>query len=296
MHATKHTINNPVTQTISPWERSPSGHPTLRAKMTITAPSRTLPLPERSAQRTPDSSRTPSPVVFLEERENLLRSNQELENFAACAAHDLKSPRHAAWGGRRSLQAQPEKFNDSHLHQTLCVIERNIKKSIQQVNDILSLAKLNQPQKNPRLSNLNKIVEHVLAIHADKIRDTRGKVTKMELPVIAVDEHRIFFVFSNIIENAIKYKDAVRTLEIEIGFKDLGTSYEFFVKDNGKGIPQYEIKNIFNLFATIPNSETPHSTGIGLSYCKKVINLHGGKIWAESDTSLGTTVKFTIPK
>ena len=296
MHASKHTENYTPGTTAAPWRRSSSFHRAAHANLTVVGFRQGRTSSESLAPPKSDGCSSPSPISLLKERDSLIRSNQQLENFAACAAHDLKSPLNAALGWLRSIQSQPEQINDSQLKHALGVIERNIKKSLQQVNDILCLAKLNQPPKTLSFCNVNKIIDDVLAIHSDKIGAAHGKVKRMEFPRLRLDEHQFFFVFSNLIENAIKYKDNVRLLEIEIGLEDLGTSYELYVKDNGKGIPEVEIENVFELFATVPNSSTVDSTGIGLSYCKKVIRLHGGKIWAESDKNLGTTIRFTIPK
>lgn len=296
MPATKYTLtNNPHPQS-APWQRSTQTVLTSRTdnrpfgQMGITHPT------ERPLRALTANTERPAPAWLIQEHKSLLRSNQELEHFAACAAHDLKSPINAALGWLRSIQPQLTNTSDANLKKTYEIIERNLKKSISQVNDILSLAKLNQPEERHTLCDMNKILDDVLLVHADKIKRYNVNIRRVTLPNVFGNTQQLESVFSNLIENAIKYREPERRLSIEIGFNNGKKHNEFFIKDNGTGVPESELENIFNLFSTATTTSPVTSTGIGLAYCRKVVSLHGGQIWAESTPDNGLTIKFSIPK
>jgi signal transduction histidine kinase len=296
MPATKHTLNNNLHPQSAPWQRSRPTTLTNRnnkpplGQTLITHPT------ERPLRAVKANTRKPATAWPIQEHQSLLRSNQELEHFAAVAAHDLKSPINAALGWLRSLQAQLTNANDANFTKTFEIIERNLTKSIHQVNDILSLAKLHQPPERHTLCDVNKILDNVLLVHAQKIKNAHVNIRRETLPDVFANAYHLESVFSNLIENSIKYRELGRNLNIEIGYTICEKYYEFFLRDNGVGVPENELENIFDLFSTIQTSNPADSTGIGLAYCKKVISLHGGQIWAESNPRHGITLKFSIPK
>lgn len=296
MPATKYTLTNNLHPQSAPWQRSTPTVLTIRTnkppfgQMRITNPT------ERPLRAVTANTERPAPAWLIQEHKSLLRSNKELEHFAACAAHDLKSPINAALCWLRSIQPQLTSTSDANLTKTYEIIERNLKKSIRQVNDILSLAKLNQPEEHHTLCDMNKILGDVLLVHADKIKRYNVNIRHVSLPNVFGNIQQLESVFSNLIENAIKYREQERRLNIEIGFKTGEKYNEFFIKDNGTGVPERELENVFDLFSTGHTSTPVDSTGIGLAFCRKVIARHGGKIWAESNPDHGVTLKFSIPK
>jgi signal transduction histidine kinase len=300
MPATKHTLTNNLHPQSAPWQRST---PTALNNRNNKSPVRQMRITnptERSLRAITANTEKSTPAWLIQEHKSLLRSNQELEHFAACAAHDLKSPINAALGWLRSLQAQLTNANDANFTKAFEIIERNLTKSIHQVNDILSLAKLNKHTENQpdnhTLCKMNKLLDDVLLVHAAAIKKNNVNVRRASLPEVVGNAHQLECVISNLIDNSIKYKSRERELELEIGYNDCRTYYEFFVQDNGAGISVSELENIFNLFSTAQTSPPVDSTGIGLAYCRKVVSLHGGQIWAESNPLHGVTLKFSIPK
>ena len=235
-------------------------------------------------------------ALLLRDQENLLRSNQELEHFAEYAAHDLKSPLNAALGWLRSLHAHSLPKHDKNLEQTLQIIERNIKRSINQVNDILNFARLNRPAVQRETCDMNAILDHVLEVHRAEMRSANVLIERTSMPKVLGNGDQLTSVLSNLVENAIKYRSPSRCLRLQIGCRDGGNFYEFFVKDNGIGIPESKLQDVFTPFTTIPSPTPVESTGIGLAHCRRVIELHHGQIWAETNPSGGSTFRFTIPK
>lgn len=232
---------------------------------------------------------------LLKEREDLIRSNQDLEHFAFLAAHDLKSPLQTAISWLHYLHSEIQCQHICSLEKPLEIIEKNLTKSISYVNDLLNLAKLNKAPQTLAECDLNQVLNDSIRLHEDAIRESKGIIIRHDLPKIIANKSQLECVFSNLIQNATKYRATQRILKIEISVVERADSYEFSFEDNGTGIPQEKLRDIFNLYET---GETGiiDSTGIGLTYCKKVIRLHGGDIWAESVLGQGSTIKFTLPK
>lgn len=255
----------------------------------------------------PDSSLVSTSSIFLKstypsqknkllkEREDLIRSNQDLEHFAFLAAHDIKSPLQAAISWLHHLHSEIQCQNICSLEKPLEIIEKNLMNSISYVNDLLNLAKLNKAKQLLVECDLNQILNDSIRLHEDAIRESRGIIIRHDLPKLMANKAQLECVFSNLIQNAVKYRSTDRILKIEINAIERDHSYEFSFEDNGIGIPQEKLQDIFNLYET---GETGiiDSTGIGLSYCKKVIHLHGGEIWTESVLGQGSAIKFTLPK
>ncbi|MEN8828504.1 MAG: ATP-binding protein, partial [Flavobacteriales bacterium] len=141
----------------------------------------------------------------------------------------------------------------------------------------------------------NKILEAVLQDLHSLLENKNVKIKIEKLPKINGLETEIRSVFMNLISNAVKYSKKNVTPIIKIGaIKDVNV-VKFFVEDNGIGIEKAYLKRIFLIFQRLHNKNEYEGTGIGLAHCQKIIELHGGKIWAESIPNLGSSFFFTIP-
>lgn len=219
----------------------------------------------------------------LEER------NTELNNYAHVVSHDLKSP-------LRNIDALATWLKEDHgdsLNQGameyINLISDNISKMEDLITGILEYSTVGVKDYKMTLIDLNKIVNDVLNFlyvpeHITiEIQD--------DFPEIMGDTHRLKQLFQNLIGNAIKYNDKEEG-HIEVGYRTLDSTYEFFVKDNGKGIDEKYYKKIFNVFQKLENNKD--SSGIGLSIVEKIISAYGGKVWLTSEVGKGTTFYFTI--
>ena len=139
--------------------------------------------------------------------------------------------------------------------------------------------------------DIDKLVDHVLdtLIIPDRIAINKVSV----LPIIKGDRYRLEKLFNNIIDNAIKYNDKEKGL-IEIGLEDKKDFWQFYVKDNGKGIDALYFEKIFKTFEKLENNT--QSIGIGLSVAKKIVDFYGGTMSLESELGVGTTFYFTLKK
>ncbi len=221
----------------------------------------------------------------LEER------NTELNNYAHVVSHDLKSP-------LRNIDALTTWLKEDHgdgldkgATEYINLISDNISKMEDLISGILEYSTVGVKDYKTTRIDINRIMSDVLNFlyipeHITiKVQD--------DFPEILGDTHRLKQLFQNLIGNAIKYNDKEQGL-IEVGHKTLDNAYEFFVKDNGKGIEEKYFKKIFNVFQKLEN--TKDSSGIGLSIVEKIVSAYGGRIWLTSEVGIGTTFYFTISK
>ena len=137
------------------------------------------------------------------------------------------------------------------------------------------------------------IVQEALSLAADRIRSSEARITVAnDFPMVSVDRPRIVDVLVNLIENSIRYAGNIRPQQIEIGYQAKEGETVFFVKDDGLGIDPIKQKNIFRLF--YQGSEAENSNA-GLALSRRIIEVHGGRMWIESVVNKGCAVYFTLP-
>jgi signal transduction histidine kinase len=221
---------------------------------------------------------------------NLELRNQELSDYAHMVSHDLKSPLRSidtltAWLGEDYKTAF-----DENGEKTLGLIRNNVEKMDTLINGILEYSTIGKNQIDIYDVNLNNLIDNILEILQVP---EHISITKTDLPVVRGDKYRLQQLFQNLIGNAIKYNDKVDGL-IEVGVTNAIDVWEFYIKDNGKGIEDVYFDKIFKTFEKLENNT--ESTGIGLSIVKKIVDLYGGKVWLTSVLGEGTTFYFTLKK
>ncbi|MDH3381660.1 MAG: PAS domain S-box protein, partial [Flavobacteriaceae bacterium] len=229
------------------------------------------------------------------QKEELLKSleiqNEQLNEYAHIVSHDLKSP-------LRSISAllswTKEDFEGQLGEQSLInlnLMQDKIEKMDRLIGDILNYSSIENVRLNTVAVDVNNIVNDIVKIIY--IPNHIKVSIKQKLPIIKADATRIQQVFQNLIGNAVNYIDKENGL-VEIDFYETSKFYVFSIKDNGVGIPKDYHEKIFKIFVKLGNDK--HSSGIGLNIVKKIVDLHGGKIWLESEVESGTTFFFSIKK
>ena len=163
------------------------------------------------------------------------------------------------------------------------------------LNDLLELARIGRIMNSPEDVPYEEIVHEAV----DRVRGRLDEINAIveiqrDLPVVNVDRIRLVEVVQNLIDNAAKYSNPKSKPRIEIGtIEDGQNPTVFYVRDNGIGIAPAYHENIFGLFNKL--NATSEGTGIGLTLVKRIIEVHGGRIWVESETGKGATFYFTLP-
>lgn len=221
----------------------------------------------------------------------LEESNQGLQEYAHIVSHDLKSPLRSVSALVDWLcQDYKDKLDENGMY-NLKMIQDKIEGMDSLIGGILKYSTVN----SNNLENVDVDVNEVITGISDIIYvpDHVRIKTEGKLPVIKADRTMLHQLFQNFMSNAVVHIDKEEGL-VEVGSKDLGTHWQFSIKDNGVGIPKEYHEKIFKIFQSIGNKE--RSTGIGLSIVKKIIERYDGKVWLESEVGLGTTFFFTITK
>ncbi|MGE5401166.1 MAG: sensor histidine kinase [Ignavibacteriales bacterium] len=230
--------------------------------------------------------------VTLKELE---RSNKELEQFAYVASHDLQEPVRTVKSFTQLLERRYKDKLDANASEYISFITDGAGRMQQLINDLLEYSRVSTRGKSFQSVKCEAILDTVKKNLSLTIQETGAVITNDPLPEITADQTQLIQLFQNLISNAIKFTTG-KTPEIKIGAADKGKEWIFSVSDNGIGIdPQYAEK-IFVIFQRLHSREKFSGTGIGLAVCKKIVELHGGRIWVESRSGQGSTFYFTIPK
>lgn len=232
---------------------------------------------------------------LLKTEEELNRSNEELERFAYVASHDLQEPLRVITGYLDMLkEANEGKLNEeSNGYIDTCVNAANHMRGL--IHGLLEYSRVTSESKPFAKVNLEELLDKVLANLKILIEENNAVIAHDVLPIVSGDEIQLNQLFQNIIGNAVKYHGDAAPL-IHIAVEDKGDHWQFAVKDNGIGFAQEYAEQAFEIFRRLPGGEKQHGTGIGLAICKKIVERHGGRIWAKSSPGEGATFYFTLPK
>ena len=221
-------------------------------------------------------------------------SNQDLEHFAAIAAHDLKSPL-ATISGYLDLLA--EEFKDGLGKEGLGyvnVMQRTSGRMLNLVDRLLDYSKVSKIELNFQPTDLAGILAAASQNLSLAIEETKAQITHDNLPVVTGDSDFLTQVFQNLIGNSLKFHGK-NPPQIHVRAESKDDRWLISVSDNGIGFDPKNKEDIFALYRKLNSSEY-QGAGIGLATCRKVVELHGGRIWAESTPGAGSIFFFTLPK
>lgn len=233
--------------------------------------------------------------IIKQKSEELTRSNKELEQFAYLSSHDLQTPLLTISNFVGLLEKTYSGKADENTKLYFGFILTATSKMQNMIKDLQEFSRVG---KNISLASVdcNKILKETIVDLDLSIKESNAKITSAILPILKGDGIRLRQLFRNLIGNAIKFRKKNSIPEITITVEEKSTEYLFGVKDNGIGIEEQHINKLFSIFQRLHADEEYPGTGIGLAICKKIVDLHGGKIWVESKLGEGSTFYFTIPK
>jgi signal transduction histidine kinase len=242
--------------------------------------------------------------VTNNQKQDLEKVNTELDRFVHTVSHDVAAPLTGIEGYGDYLEKHYYVTMDEKGQRSLNGLRRATKRMNMMIKDLLALTRIKRIKNPYEKVDIRLLLDDVLERLEYMIRETGAKIViASPLPNVVCDRVKVTEVFDNLINNAVKFsstyqkrKGSVAT--IEIGGHETDQSYQFFVRDNGIGIPVENKEEIFDLFKRLENAAEYEGTGAGLSIVKAGVEDHGGKVWVESNPTPqeGSTFYFTIPK
>ena len=229
----------------------------------------------------------------LERTLELKRSNEDLEQFAYVASHDLQEPLRMITNYLQLLRQRYRDKLDAGADDFVAFALDGSKRMHQLIHDLLTYSRVGTHGKEFVPTDCEQALANALANLRVAIEESRAEITRDPLPTVNGDEVQLTQLFQNLLGNAVKFRGE-GTPKIHVGVQRTGGEWEFSVRDNGIGIAPEDFQRIFLVFQRLHSRERYPGTGIGLSVCKKIVERHGGRIWVESKLGRGTTFYFTL--
>jgi len=235
--------------------------------------------------------------ILKREKEAAEAANTELEAFSYSVSHDLRAPLRAIDGFSKILLTEAKELSGDNKEflERICY---NTKKMGQLIDDLLAFSHLGRLSMTIQKIDMSVLVKQTLEEFRDEISNRHIEIRQETLPPCQGDMALLKQVWINLLSNALKYSRQKEKALIEIGTKISEYQKEtvYFVKDNGAGFDMHYVDKLFGVFQRLHRAEDFEGTGVGLAIVKRVIERHGGRIWAEAEVNQGATFYFTLQK
>lgn len=232
-------------------------------------------------------------AVELEQR--VAERTAELEAFSYSVSHDLRSPLRAIDGFSRILQEDHAGMLDAECNRLLSIIRSNTQNMAQLIDDLLAFSRIGRKELQRTEVDMTELAK---AVWEELNAATPGRVLHvkiMPLPVAHGDRAMLRQVFVNLLANAIKFTRSRETAMIEVGAGVEGNENVYYVKDNGVGFAMEYVHKLFGVFQRLHGAEEFEGTGVGLAIVQRIIQRHGGRVWAKGKVDEGAALHFTLP-
>ncbi len=229
--------------------------------------------------------------------EALEGTNAELESFSYSVSHDLRAPLRAIHGFARILLDDHKAQLDPEAQRLLAVIDQNTRRMGQLIDDLLAFSRLGRKEIAAAPVDMRELAQ---AVSEDARRTEAARRGSLDiridpLPLARGDRALLRQVLGNLVQNAVKFTRGKDSARIEVGSRPDGGQTVYYVKDNGAGFdPRYADK-LFGVFQRLHRTEEFEGTGVGLAIVKRIVQRHGGRVWAEGKIDEGATFYFTLP-
>ncbi len=227
--------------------------------------------------------------------EKLSQSNRELEQFAYIASHDLQEPLRGVKFVTHLLTEEYQNRLDAKADEYIAFIGDRVTRMHKLIESLLAYSRLGRRGMEFEPTDCNELLEGVLVDLQTALSDSGTDLIHDSLPTVMGDLVQLGQLFQNLIANAIKFRRPEVPPVIKISVEPRDGEWLFGIHDNGIGIKPQDFEQIFEIFKRLHSSSEFPGTGIGLAICQKIVELHGGRIWVESQLGIGTTFYFTIP-
>ena len=233
-------------------------------------------------------------VALTREGSKLKKSNVELEQFVAVASHDLQEPFHIISSFMSLLVSRYKDKLEPKAQEFIKIAEDASGRAQDLIRSLLDYARVDNVETAWETVDLKLVVVQVLSDLRSEVENSSAEIVCGPLPKITGVRLHLTRLFMNLISNAIKYRSE-QPLKIYISARKEKTDWIFQIKDNGVGFDPKEKVRIFDMFRRLQRREIS-GVGIGLAICKKIVERHGGKMWAESELGKGASFYFSIPE
>ena len=228
-------------------------------------------------------------------QEEVRRANQDLEQFAFSATHDLQEPLRSVKIYSELLATRHGDTVDGEAQKFITFVRNGATRMELLIRDLLTYTQATKFDPGSEIADANEALNGALSNLGGAISESAAKISADPLPSLPVHGMHLQQVFQNLIGNAIKYRSPDRQPVVHVGVERQDGYWLFAVSDNGIGInPEYK-ENIFGLFKRLHTSDEYSGTGIGLAICQRIIDRYHGRIWVESEPGRGSTFSFKLP-
>lgn len=234
-------------------------------------------------------------TTLKEKAEALAASNAELEQFAFIASHDLQEPLRTITGFINLLKERYRGKLDDKADRYLQFISESSDRMKILIKELLDYSRIGKSREMEQV-DCNLILRHVLTDLGKILEEQGANIDKSELPVISGYRTELKLLFQNLVSNSLKFRKNGTPPEMSIAAQKKDGCWEFSFRDNGIGIEEKNYQQIFVIFKRLHPRSSYEGSGIGLAHCKKIVELHGGRIWVESVLGEGSIFYFTIPE
>ena len=222
-------------------------------------------------------------------------ANKHLDSFAYSVSHDLRGPLRAIGSFSQLLIEEYGNKVDNEMKHYLDRISKGAQKMGELIDDLLSFSRATRGEINYEEVEVETIIKNVIKEQQEAQPEKNIEFIINPLQKVEADKKMIEVIFTNLINNAVKYTSKRDKPHIEIGCEQKEDEIMFFVKDNGVGFDMKYQDKLFGAFQRLHSAEEYDGTGIGLATVKRLVSKHGGNIWAEAEVDRGATFYFTLP-
>ncbi|HAC15237.1 MAG TPA: multi-sensor signal transduction histidine kinase [Bacteroidetes bacterium] len=221
--------------------------------------------------------------------------NSDLEQYAYTVSHDLQEPLRMISGFLTQLQKKYSNVLDEKATMYIHYAMNGTKRMKDIIIDLLEFSRITRNDDPFVEVNINEIISDVELMNKRLISQSKATISYNDLPVIYTNRTVLMQIFQNLVNNSLKYSLTGRNPFIEITFTENDDYWEFKISDNGAGIAEEDLENVFVMFKRVGNTSAK-GTGMGLALVKKAIENLNGSIRVESELEVGSSFYFTIPK
>jgi PAS domain S-box-containing protein len=223
-------------------------------------------------------------------------ANRELESFSYSVSHDLRAPLRAIDGFSRILLKDHAGGLDAEGLRLLEIIRANTRKMDRLIEDLLAFSRLGRREVKVVDLDMARLVKNVVEELQDTLGDRRVRWDLKPLPAIRADQALMHQVWVNLLDNALKFTRPQESAVIEVGCRPEGDEEVFYVKDNGVGFDMQYAHKLFGVFQRLHRDEEFEGTGVGLALVQRIVQRHGGRVWAAGQVNRGATFYFSLPR